>query len=83
MLDWIEHKINEYGEDQGTLEDFVFSGKNSLEAALDVCRTVTRRSEREAVSILRHSDQYSQKILPVLNRLSSLFFTMRLFAGKL
>lgn len=80
MLSWIGQKINLYGKEQDKLKEFVFPGKNHLGAALDVCRTVTRRAEREAVKVSRLNAEFIPKTLPVLNRLSSLFFVMRLFA---
>lgn len=82
MLAWIEERIDIYGSGQEKLKGFVFPGNNRLGAALDICRTVTRRSERKAVSIFRQDKQFDQKVLSVLNRLSSLLFVMRLFAER-
>ncbi len=82
MVAWIEQKIEIYGKGQEKLSEFVFSGKNNLGAALDIGRTVARRSEREAVRALGVHEGLNQKVLPVLNRLSSLLFVMRLFAEK-
>ena len=82
MVEWIEKKIMSYGERLEKPQTFVFSGGNTLGAALDICRTIARRAEREAVGLFRNSRQFDRQILAILNRLSSLMFLMRLYAEK-
>lgn len=52
--------------------DFVIPGQNEVAARLDVARTVVRRAERRAVPV---ADEGSQ-VVPYLNRLSSLLWTL-------
>ena len=52
--------------------EFVIPGQTEMGARLDVARTVVRRAERRAVSV---SDDPSQ-VVPYLNRLSSLLWTL-------
>jgi cob(I)alamin adenosyltransferase len=52
--------------------EFVVPGENPLSAALDVARTVVRRAERRALAVAPEGSQ----VLPYLNRLSDLLWTM-------
>lgn len=52
--------------------EFVVPGQNELSARLDVARTVVRRAERAAVVV----DVGGSHVVPYLNRLSSLLWTM-------
>ena len=52
--------------------EFVLTGQNELSARLDVARTVVRRAERAAVVV----DVDGSHVVPYLNRLSSLLWTM-------
>ena len=52
--------------------EFVLPGQNELSARLDVARTVVRRAERAAVVV----DVDGSQVVPYLNRLSSLLWTM-------
>jgi cob(I)alamin adenosyltransferase len=52
--------------------EFVVPGENPLSAALDVARTVVRRAERRALAVAPEGSQ----VVPYLNRLSDLLWTM-------
>lgn len=52
--------------------EFVVPGQNRLSALLDVARTVVRRAERQALGVAV-SDSH---VVPYLNRLSDLLWTM-------
>ncbi len=52
--------------------EFVVPGQNEVSARLDVARTVVRRAERAAVVV----DVEGSHVVPYLNRLSSLLWTM-------
>ena len=83
FLEWIEERIKYYGGDTENPRQFVFPGKTSLGAALDLARTIVRRAERRAVDYREANPNMDQGISAVLNRLSSLFFLMRLFIDQL
>ncbi len=52
--------------------EFVLPGQNRTSALLDVARTVVRRAERRAVPVARSGSL----VVPYLNRLSDLLWTM-------
>jgi len=83
FLEWIEERIKYYGGDIENPQQFVFPGNTSLGAALDLARTIVRRAERRAVDYREANPNMEQGISAVLNRLSSLFFLMRLFVDRL
>ena len=53
-------------------KEFVVPGQNRLSAALDVARTVVRRAERAALAVAVDGSH----VVPYLNRLSDLLWTM-------
>jgi len=80
--EWLEDKIDFYGRELDNPRSFTFSGKTKTGAALDICRAVTRRMERRAVSFLRENPMKGSNILAYMNRLSSFFYILRLLVDK-
>jgi cob(I)alamin adenosyltransferase len=78
-LEWVENKIDFYSKGHENPADFVFPGATTPGAVLDIARTVARRVERVAVQYSLKNRNFNPEILAFLNRLSSLFFVMRLF----
>ncbi len=56
--------------------EFVLPGENRIAAALDVARTVVRRAEREAVAAGRAGWLDGSFVVPYLNRLADLVYTL-------
>lgn len=56
--------------------DFVFAGESPLASIFDVCRSITRRLERRAVSGLRKKMFKNKSILVYLNRLSDALYLL-------
>ena len=58
--------------------DFCFSlpGKTLVASSLDVARTIARRAERRAVSLLKKKHLQNREILVYLNRLSDLLYLL-------
>jgi cob(I)alamin adenosyltransferase len=83
ILTWVEERITYYGGDINNPQQFVFSGKTSLGAALDLSRTIVRRAERRAVDYRETHSEMDKNFSAILNRLSSLLFLMRLFVDNL
>ncbi|MCD6576733.1 MAG: cob(I)yrinic acid a,c-diamide adenosyltransferase [Anaerolineaceae bacterium] len=81
-IKWLEGKIIYYGNELDNPKSFTFSGKTTAGAALDICRTVSRRMERRAVGYLRENPKIDTNILAYLNRLSSLFYILCLFVDE-
>jgi cob(I)alamin adenosyltransferase len=80
--EWLEDKITFYGRELDNPKIFTFSGKTKTGAALDICRAVTRKMERQAVGLLRENLKINKNILAYMNRLSSLFYILRLLIDK-
>ena len=76
MVDSLEVHIDRLSADIVIPRDFVVPGENQISAAYDVARTVIRRAERIAT-------QYplpDSLVVPYLNRLSDLVWTMARWA---
>jgi cob(I)alamin adenosyltransferase len=56
--------------------EFVLPGENRVAAALDVARTVVRRAERHAVAASRAGWLDESFVVPYLNRLADLVYTL-------
>ena len=56
--------------------EFVLPGENRTAAALDVARAVVRRAERQAVAAARDGWLDGSAVVPYLNRLADLVFTL-------
>lgn len=78
FLERIELQISSIKENIIKPKEFTFSGVSKIGAIFDICRTVARRAERSAVKYQRIESQLHPEIVPILNRLSTLFYFMRL-----
>ena len=76
MITRLEEEIDALSEGIEIPKDFIVPGENPLSAALDVARTVVRRSERLAVGYQLDDSL----VVAYLNRLSDLVWTMARFA---
>jgi len=77
-LDWLEDIISRYENDISIPEEFILPGDSLPSAAFGLARTVVRRAEREIVHLLNADLLFSNKVLPYLNRLSSLCYVFEL-----
>jgi len=77
-LVWLEEHIDELGEKIDLPEKFTFPGESDIGAIFDICRTVSRRTERLAVSLFSDEKNATKEIIAFLNRLSSYFYVLRL-----
>ena len=57
-------------------QEFVLPGENRVAAALDLARTVVRRAERDAVTAARDGWLDGSQVVPYLNRLADLVYTL-------
>ena len=57
-------------------QEFVLPGENRVAAALDLARTVVRRAERESVAAARDGWLDGSRVVPYLNRLADLVYTL-------
>ena len=76
---WLEKQIEKYEHEISLPNSFIPAGDTYKGALLDVCRTVVRRAERFAVSLLKSEREVNKDICVYLNRLSSLLYILRVF----
>ena len=72
----LEAWIDEMDEDLPALDAFVLPGGTAAGAQFHVSRTVCRRAERKVVGLLDDQPDLAEDVLPYLNRLSDLLFTL-------
>lgn len=84
---WLESVIDVYSKEPDPIEAFILPGGSPLAAQLHLCRTVTRRTEREIVSFYnkvaseeyetgREESETNEHVLKFVNRLSDYFFAL-------
>lgn len=61
---------------------FLKAGKTKLGAYFNLLRVISRRVERKAVVLFAENEKDTNQILPYLNRLSTLFYVLWLFADQ-
>lgn len=72
MVSALEARIDDLGARFALPTEFVVPGQGKVAALLDVARTVVRRAERLALGVAVEGSQ----VVPYLNRLSDLLWTM-------
>lgn len=76
-----EETIDKYEVRLDELKNFILPGGSKGSALLHICRTISRRVEREVVA-LRNTEHIGENIIIFLNRLSDLFFVLSRFENK-
>jgi cob(I)alamin adenosyltransferase len=71
----LEQTLDRYNADLPPLKDFILPGGGPAAAFCHLARTVTRRAEREVVTLSRH-DAVRPEAVRYLNRLSDLLFVL-------
>ena len=72
----LESWIDELTEELPPLDAFVLPGGTPLAARLHVTRTVCRRAEQAIVPLVEEQPDLEDVVLPYMNRLSDLLFTL-------
>ena len=75
----LEQLCDHYGETLPELESFILPGGSEVAAFLHLARTVSRRAEREVVSLSLSTDPedaVNPEVLKYINRLSDLLFIL-------
>lgn len=78
----IEKEIDKFDYRIDELKNFILPGGSKSAALLHVCRTICRRSERQAVA-LNNIVNLNPDIIILLNRLSDLFFVLARYENKI
>ncbi|MDD5092915.1 MAG: cob(I)yrinic acid a,c-diamide adenosyltransferase [Dehalococcoidia bacterium] len=76
MADDLESMIDELEAGIEMPKAFIIPGGNPGSAALDLSRSMLRRAERRTVSLHESGDVKNKFLLPYLNRLADLLFTL-------
>lgn len=71
----VEEMIDRYTAELPELRQFILPGGSAASGALQMARAVIRRAERETVALARQ-EQVGGQVVPLINRLSDLFFTL-------
>lgn len=81
FIDETEKAIDKFDSQLDELKNFILPGGSKGAALLHVCRTISRRAEREIVA-LKNTELIESNIVIFLNRLSDLFFVLSRFENK-
>jgi len=73
-IEILEQRIDALMEEAPPLEKFILPGGSPAAATLHIARTVTRRAERQTVTLMKASEDVSPIVVRYLNRLSDYFF---------
>lgn len=76
MIDFLEERIDEYIEETPELKRFILPGGVKAAASIHIARTVTRRAEREVVTLAKTEENVPPLVQVYLNRLSDYFFAL-------
>jgi cob(I)alamin adenosyltransferase len=76
-----EQVIDKFEVQLEELKNFILPGGSKGSAILHICRTISRRAEREVVA-LKNTEHIGENIVIFLNRLSDLFFVLSRFENK-
>lgn len=74
-LGWIEGRIDQYQDEPDPINRFILPGGSKVSALFQVCRTITRRAERQIVT-LNWTSTIPGDILKFVNRLSDYFYAL-------
>lgn len=74
-VDRLEADLDGFNADLPPLKDFILPGGGLAASACHLARTVTRRAEREVVTLARKED-VRPEVIRYLNRLSDLLFVL-------
>lgn len=75
-ITYLEEKIDILIDEAPELERFILPGGADAAASIHVARTVTRRAERQIVSLMKAEEDISQIPLKYVNRLSDYLFAV-------
>jgi cob(I)alamin adenosyltransferase len=78
----LEAWIDSLDAELPSLDAFVVPGGSPAGAHLHLARTVCRRAERIMSTLLDEQPDLSQRILPYINRLSDVLFTLARYANR-
>jgi cob(I)alamin adenosyltransferase len=79
---WLEDQIDDVSSQVNIPAEFIIPGDSKGGAAMDLARTIVRRSERHVARLLHSKKFDNPELLHYLNRLSSLCFVLELLENQ-
>lgn len=76
MIDFLEERIDVHTEEAPDLQRFILPGGTKAAASIHIARTVTRRAERNVVTLAGEEESVAPLAQRYLNRLSDYFFAV-------
>ncbi len=76
MIDGLEDRIDAVVAERGMPTEFIVPGGNPVAAAIDVARSIVRRSERRAVTWENESGATGSLVVAYLNRLADYLYML-------
>jgi len=81
-IEILEQRIDKLMEEAPPLEKFILPGGTPAAASLHIARTVTRRAERNTVTLMKAQEDVSPVVVRYLNRLSDYLFVAARIANS-
>lgn len=82
-IDWLEKRIDFYNDELIQVNHFILPGGHEIAATLHICRTITRRSERQLIRFSsEEGHRLDQEVAIFINRLSDYFFTVARYVNQ-
>ena len=75
MVEFLEHKIDQFNENLDPLTNFILPGGDNLASFIHLARAVARRAETKVVA-LSEKEEINKNCEKYLNRLSDLLFVL-------
>jgi cob(I)alamin adenosyltransferase len=75
-IDYLEKRIDQYIGETPPLEKFILPGGAGPAATIHIARTISRRAERQIVSLIKTNAEIPEVTLQYINRLSDYFFAL-------
>jgi cob(I)alamin adenosyltransferase len=82
-IEFLERRIDEMTGQLPPMKSFILPGGHTTVSSIHVCRTVCRRAERLAVTMVEHQFFVEEKVIQYLNRLSDYLFTLARYAAQM
>jgi cob(I)alamin adenosyltransferase len=79
---WLEEQTDTLSIGISVPHEFIIPGDTPSGAALDLARTIIRRSERRVAELLHQGEINNKELVRYLNRLSSLVFVLELLENQ-
>jgi cob(I)alamin adenosyltransferase len=81
-LAFLEKWLTAWGEEVDLPDEFILPGETNISAVYSICRTQSRKAERQLVNLNQTYKLKNKSILQYINRLSSLLYLLEIKYSK-